>query len=149
MKISTLYQFLFFLIPYLYLNRAWLCDNCKVQQLSTKPWNVYTKLKYVLTTAWYRNKRYLFYMRGSREGQGVRSPLINHKNIGFLSNTGPDPHKNSQSYKASVKCLAIIDPPVKRRLIGVSLSLYGVSLAGRWWPAFSAICIIIFSNQGL
>ena len=26
-------------------------------------------------------------------GQGVRTPLINHKNIGFLSNTGPDPLK--------------------------------------------------------
>ena len=42
MEISTLYQLLFFFtIPYLYLNRAWLCDNCKVQQLSTKPKNVY------------------------------------------------------------------------------------------------------------
>ena len=37
MKISTLYQFLFFTIPYLYLNRALLCDNCKVRPLFTKP----------------------------------------------------------------------------------------------------------------
>ena len=36
MEISTLYQFLFFTFPYLYLNKAWLCDNCKVQQLSMK-----------------------------------------------------------------------------------------------------------------
>ena len=34
----------------------------------------------------------------SRVGQGA-PPLENHKNIGFLSNTGPDPLKN---YKASV-----------------------------------------------
>ena len=27
-------------------------------------------------------------------GQGVRTPLKNHKNVGFLSNTGPDPLKN-------------------------------------------------------
>ena len=34
----------------------------------------------------------LFSMRRSGEGQGVRTPsLINHKKIGFLSNTGPDP----------------------------------------------------------
>ena len=26
-------------------------------------------------------------------GQGVRTPLENYKNIGFLSNTGPDPLK--------------------------------------------------------
>ena len=33
-------------------------------------------------------------MRGSRGGrQGVRTPLKNHKNKGFLSNTGPDPLK--------------------------------------------------------
>ena len=61
-----------------------------------------------------------FYMRGSREGQGVQTPsLIKHKNVGFLSNTGPDPHKKYQKYQASVQCLAIIGPPVTRRLIGV------------------------------
>ena len=32
-------------------------------------------------------------IRGSRGGQGVQTPLENHKNIGFLSNTGPDPLK--------------------------------------------------------
>ena len=40
------------------------------------------------------------YMRGSRGGgEGVQTSLKNHKNIGFLSNTGPDPLKN-QSYQA-------------------------------------------------
>ena len=38
-------------------------------------------------------------MRGSRGGQGVRTPLKNHKNIGFLSNTGSDPLKNHKATK--------------------------------------------------
>ena len=32
-------------------------------------------------------------------GGGQGSPLINHKNIGFLSNTGPDPLKNHKATK--------------------------------------------------
>ena len=35
---------------------------------------------------------------GGGGGQGSRPSLKNHKNIGFLSNTGPDPLKN---YKAT------------------------------------------------
>ena len=44
-------------------------------------------------------------MRGSRGGGGVTegpdppSPVKNHKNIGFLSNTGPDPLKNHKATK--------------------------------------------------
>ena len=36
-----------------------------------------------------------YIMRGSREGEGTGGPdrLKNHKNIGFPSNTGPDPLK--------------------------------------------------------
>ena len=30
---------------------------------------------------------------------GSRTPLENHKNIGFLSNTGPDPLKNHKATK--------------------------------------------------
>ena len=45
-EVSTIYQLLFFTIPYLYLNRAWLCDSCKVLQPYTKPKNVDTKLRY-------------------------------------------------------------------------------------------------------
>ena len=33
-----------------------------------------------------------------------RPPPINHKAIWFLSNTGPDPLKKSQSYQASIQC---------------------------------------------
>ena len=34
---------------------------------------------------------------GGGQGQVVRSPLKNHKNIGFSSNTGPDPLKNHKA----------------------------------------------------
>ena len=34
-------------------------------------------------------------------GQGVQIPLKNNKNIGFLSNTGPDPLKNHKATKAA------------------------------------------------
>ena len=40
--------------------------------------------------------------RGGGGGQGVRTPpppLQNHKNLGFLSNTGPDPLKNHKATK--------------------------------------------------
>ena len=46
--------------------------------------------------------------------------LENHNNIGFLSNTGPDPLKKSQSYQANMQCCAIIGPPAKRHLNGVT-----------------------------
>ena len=50
--------------------------------------------------------------------QGVRTPppLKNHKNIGFSSNTGPDPLKN-RSYQASLQCWTIIGMPAKRHLM--------------------------------
>ena len=41
----------------------------------------------------------------------------------------------SQSYQSSIQCWAIIGPVAKRHL-------NGVSLAGRWWPAHSGICIL-------
>ena len=34
--------------------------------------------------------QFLYNMDGSRGGRGSRPPLKNHKNKGFLSNTGPD-----------------------------------------------------------
>ena len=50
-------------------------------------------------------------IRGSRGGQGVRTPLKIRKNVGFLSNTGPGPLKTS---KYEIQCWAIIDLPAKR-----------------------------------
>ena len=37
--------------------------------------------------------------RGRDRGSGPPPPLNNHKNIGFLSNTGPDPLKNHKATK--------------------------------------------------
>ena len=48
-------------------------------------------------------------------------PLKNHKNIGFLSNTGPDPLKKN-SFQVSIQCWAIIGTPAKRHFNGVSLA---------------------------
>ena len=42
-------------------------------------------------------------MPGSRGGdKGFGPPLKNHKNIGFLSNTGPDPLKNHKATKPAL-----------------------------------------------
>ena len=40
-----------------------------------------------------RTEKVRLHVRIQRGGQGVRTPLENYKNIGFLSNTGPDPLK--------------------------------------------------------
>ena len=63
-------------------------------------------------------------MRGSivgGGGEGGPGPLENHKNIGFLSYTGPGLDLKSQSYQ-TIQCWAIIHTPAKRRLNGVSLA---------------------------
>ena len=39
-------------------------------------------------------------------GQGVRTPMKNHKNLGFLSNTGPDLLKITKLPSASIQCWA-------------------------------------------
>ena len=41
------------------------------------------------------------HVRGSRGGRGSAPRLKNHKNIGFLSKTGPDPLKNHKTTKPS------------------------------------------------
>ena len=60
------------------------------------------------------------------EGRGTGG-LKNHKNIGFLSNTGPDP-------------LKITKLPSQHSMLGhhrpaSETPFNGVLLAGRWWPA--------------
>ena len=69
-------------------------------------------------------------------GQGVRTPppLKNHKNIGFSSNTDPDPLKN-YSYQASIQCCAIIGTPVKRHLI-----------ASRWRADDGPLIVVLGSS---
>ena len=46
---------------------------------------------------------------------------------------------NKATKLASIQCWAIIGPPAKRHL-------NGVSLAGQWWPAFSGIWILLRKN---
>ena len=61
--------------------------------------------------------RYARIQGGNGVGEnGSRPPLENHKAIGFLSNTGPDPLENKKSYQASIQCWAIIGSPAKRHL---------------------------------
>ena len=73
-------------------------------------------------------------MGGHRGGGGQGGPdpplLENHKNIGFLSNTGPDPLKNHKATKPAFNF-----GPLSAR------QRNAVSLAGRWWPAYSGICL--------
>ena len=51
-------------------------------------------------------------MGGSRGGdRGSGPPLKNHKNIGFLSNTGPDPLKNHKATKPALNVGQSSAPP--------------------------------------
>ena len=69
-------------------------------------------------------------MPGFRGVQGSRTPppSENHKNIGFLSNTGPDRLKNHKATQSAFIVGPFIGTPAKRHL-------NGVSLADRSWPA--------------
>ena len=55
---------------------------------------------------------------GGGGGRGSRPPEKS-QNIGFLSKTGLNPLEN---HKATIQCWAIIGPPAKRHLNGVSLA---------------------------
>ena len=60
--------------------------------------------------------------RGGGGVTGDLDPMENHKTIGFLSNSGLDPLENHKATKpVSISTLAIIEPPAKRHLNGVSL----------------------------
>ena len=50
-------------------------------------------------------------MGGGGGGQGVRTPLENHKNIGFLRNTGSDPQNNHKATKPAFN----VGPPSARQ----------------------------------
>ena len=59
-------------------------------------------------------------------GQGVRTPLKNHKFIGFPSNTSPDPLKITK-LPSQHSMWAIIGPPVKPYFNGRHI------IARFWW----------------
>ena len=58
-------------------------------------------------------------MGGSREGTGGPDPPKNHKNIGFLCNTGPDPLKKPK-LPSQHSMLAIIGPPANMPMADVA-----------------------------
>ena len=65
-------------------------------------------------------------------GQGVRTPppLKNHKNIGFISNTGPDPLKNNKTTKPVLN----VGPTLAHQRNAISMAFrwradYGLILA--------------------
>ena len=58
-------------------------------------------------------------MRGSRGGQGVRTPLKIAKNRIFYQYRSGSPEQ-SQSYQASIQCWAVIGTPAKRHLMAFS-----------------------------
>ena len=71
-------------------------------------------------------------MGGSRGGErGSGPPLKNHKNIGFLCNTGPDPLKNHKATKPAFN----VGPASARQR-------NAISMAGRRWPIYSSIWIL-------
>ena len=57
-------------------------------------------------------------------GQGVRTPLKNHKKLGFLKQYWSRSHEKSQSYQASIQCLAIIGPPASGITFWIRAWLY-------------------------
>ena len=71
-------------------------------------------------------------------GQGIRTPppLKNHKNIEFLSNTGPDPLKFSKlPNESSIQRWAIIGTPTKRHLKAFR------------WRAYDGPLLVIFGSS--
>ena len=67
-------------------------------------------------------------------GQGVGTPLENHKNIGFLSNTGPDSFKNHKATKPAFN-------------VGLSLARQrnAIEMAFRW-RADDGPLIVVFRS---
>ena len=48
-------------------------------------------------------------------GQGLQNSLKNHKNIGFLGNTGQDPLKNNEAASQVFNCWVIIGTSLKSK----------------------------------
>ena len=75
-------------------------------------------------------------MRGSRGGQGVRTPppwkITKYR---VSSQYWPGSPEKSQSYQPSIQCWASICPPPKRHF-------NSVLLADQWWPIYSDIWIL-------
>ena len=59
---------------------------------------------------------------GGGGGQGIQTPLKNHKNIGFCSNNGPDPLKNHKATKTAIND----GPSSERQRNAIEMAFY-------WW----------------
>ena len=76
-----------------------------------------------------------YHMRGSRGGTGVRTPTPEKHSLRVPYQYWSGSPGNSLSYKTIIQRWAIICPPAKRHL-------NGVSLAGRLWPL-----IVVFGSS--
>ena len=76
-------------------------------------------------------------MGGSRGwgGQGVQTRLKNHKNIGFLCNTGPDPLKRHKATKLAFN----VGPSSARQQ-------NAISMAFRWWTEDGQFIVVFDSS---
>ena len=69
----------------------------------------------------------------SRCNARIRTPLKNHKNIGFRSNTGQVPLKNHKAAKVSIQCWAIKDSHAREMQLdeGPLIVVFGFSPTNR------------------
>ena len=80
---------------------------------------------------------YSYHVRIQRKGQGVWTPAKNHKDKGFLSNTGPDPLQN---HKATKPAFNVGPPSAHQR--NAKCHLNGISLAADDGPL-----IVVFGSS--
>ena len=93
-------------------------------------------------------------MGGSRGGTGgPDTPLKNHKNIGFLSNTGPDPLKNHKATKLAFN----VGPPSARQRNAIKMAfrwrgddgplLVVLKMAFRWRADDGPLLVVFESSS--
>ena len=78
-------------------------------------------------------------MGGSRGGggQGVRTPIENHKNIGFLNNSGPDPQNNYEATEPAFN----VEPSSARQRNAIKMAFC--------WRAVDGPLIVEFGSSPL
>ena len=82
-------------------------------------------------------------MGGSRGDRGSGPPLKNHKNIGFLSNAGPDPLKNLESIKPAFN----FEHSSARQWNGIKWRFAGGPMVAQHWMLDLYICsFVIFQG---
>ena len=76
-----------------------ICLDLKIAFMESQIPDAVNVVKFRTLIFLFSSKMLVFHGWIQRGGQGVRTPppLKNHKNIGFLSNTGPDPLKHHKA----------------------------------------------------